>query len=219
MPLLRRNSQTVISPDLQGLENPMSGMSRHGTQGRNARSGNEIVACEKSIGVRKSRTMKKFVLILTVPLTLGILTGCKHVLEAVPEKREIVTEEQVVETSPDGSTITNSVFRTNSITFTNYYVRDDVEGWIQAAGEVNQLANPTPSAPLVNGGLAGLSSILVLLAGIQTWRRNRSQRVALAMAQGVEKTDDGVVKRSIKHQSEVMGVANDVFKIVKKIGG
>jgi len=151
-------------------------------------------------------------LLLTLLLTLT--TGCAHLFVEEHEIVKIPIEEIV--TMPDGTMITN----VTSVPFTTKVVRVNpkVAGALGLAQKVNDSANPTPIAPLVNIALGGLSGVLGLLAKKKNGEKVKVQQYLATVVTAVEASSvKEEVKAAVKQGAKVAGNSLELKKAITSI--
>lgn len=84
---------------------------------------------------------------------------------------------------------------------------------LSGAKEVNSLANPTPSAPIVN---LGISAILAGLGAYAAYRNRGLNAAVGTLVDSVEKFDDPKLKLLIQQKSAIQETAGIISKIVQK---
>lgn len=110
--------------------------------------------------------------------------------------------------------------QTNYMTVTNYIPNPSFLSGVEVAQQVNSVANPTPSAPLVNIGLMGLTGLASLLAAWQNRKSNKAIDVATTMVKAIEGLPPELtqpVKDAVAKMSQHRDNAKDVNDIVKKV--
>lgn len=174
---------------------------------------------------------------VTVPLAmLAVLTlsGCAggplfvreqqveritHTLPAVTNTVQVVTNTvTVIQDRPVTNWLTNVVVEIiPPATFTTYAtstivrVNPTVERTLEGAKQLNEL-NPTPSAPIVNLALGGLSAVLALVARAKT----RQASVIPALIAGVEALNSTEAKAAVRRRAEDAGVQPILHELVQR---
>lgn len=189
-------------------------------------------------------TMKKTALLILPLIALCTLTGCagfspfvKHqevrqdVVSLPPRTvtttNDIPTASVVLDPQGTPTIVTNMVHNvvstvvpgmtvTNYSTNTVYAVNPMWESSISGAQAINQVANPTPFAPLVNIALGGLAAVLGLIVRAKNKELTAGGAVLSAVIDGVEKANSQPVKDAIKSAATAAGVLPDLHAAVQE---
>jgi hypothetical protein len=138
----------------------------------------------------------------------------------------VVKGETVYVTNTPPSVVTPVTFTnppvTVNITMTNgWQVNPAITSGIETAKTANAALNPTPSEPLVNWGLTGLSALLGVAAAWKNKRANALQTTLETVIKGVETAPTGVgldgVKDSIAKVAALTGVSSELDGHVQRV--
>lgn len=112
-------------------------------------------------------------------------------------------------------TVTPPQTVTNWVTNLVMVVNPNVDNAIETARQVNQVANPTPFAPAVTGGLTVLSVILAWVAKL----KNDKARLLPILIQGIEVANEPKVKEAIRNIAVGAGLEKQLNPVVKEVTG
>lgn len=147
--------------------------------------------------------------IIAILFALPLFTACEA-LKTPLAKVDEVSSHTVTNTLPDLTTEVVTVLQTNSV----YSVNPDLLTGINTAREVNNLTNPTPSAPLVELGLGALVAGLGWYAKIKNQKLKGAESLVSVLVQGVEKNGSKEVKQTIAEVSKLRGLSAELEKAV-----
>ena len=166
-------------------------------------------------------------------LSVAVLAGCSTLLKPTVTEHPVLiaghTNIVVVTNTVAGPTVTlppivvtNTVVtppRVEIVTVTNWVVNPTITAGIATASAGNAALNPTPTEPLVNWGLTGLSAALGLLAAWKNKQAGTASALVNTVATAVE-TYPGpgldAVKKHIAGVSLALGTADDLHAAVQK---
>ncbi len=109
--------------------------------------------------------------------------------------------------------------QTNYMTVTNYIPNPAIEQFVPVAKEINSSLNPTPTAPLINLGLAGLTGLAGILAAWQNRKAQKANSVNETIIGAIEKLAPevaNVVKPAVQAAGIKDGNADDIHVAVQK---
>ena len=98
-------------------------------------------------------------------------------------------------------------------TNTVWGVNPKLTSWMEAAQDVNAMANPTPTAPIINLALTGISLFLAAYAKKQ---RDKA-RLVDPIIEGIERSGSKEAKESIHEAALKCGVGDRLHQQVKAI--
>lgn len=151
-----------------------------------------------------------------------MLTGCASINRALFDEREEVTEHvakvpaatneivrgnEVLQIVTPESTVTN---RTTNVVFS---VRPQIASGISLAKSANELANPTPFAPLVNLALGGLATVLGYVARV----KSKQAELVPTLIEGIETARENApaVKAAVQRIAVQRGQNDRLHALVK----
>jgi len=98
-----------------------------------------------------------------------------------------------------------------------FIVNTNLTSLIERMRLANAALNPTPTAPLVNLGLAGFSACLTILAAYKNDKARRSAKSLQSVVAGVELAGDKKTKDQIAKMAGMLGSAADLAKTVQTV--
>lgn len=137
----------------------------------------------------------------TVTNTVPVITAVTNTVPGLP---------------PQVVTVTNLVDEIRTVTLTNTVVEISPD-WLDGIGTaraVNAIANPTPTAPLVELSLAGLAAALGWIARLKNEKAKGAQELVETLIAGVEKANNPDVKRAIQNEAILRGNSAEIHKAV-----
>lgn len=172
--------------------------------------------------VSTSSEMKTKLFALT--LLCSLVAGCGTVKNLSQPLVRSEKFEQVVTTVPAqtnhvtvGTNIVEVIVPAASVTnlMTNvvFTVNPRVEQAISTLRELNSDLNPTPTAPFISLALAGLSTILGIVAKV----KSDKAKLLPAVIQGVELANNQDVKQNIQRIAKTLGVEDKLNKVVNDV--
>lgn len=154
--------------------------------------------------------MKKTCSFLALTATLfclPLLTGCGTTGSPIT-KTEVI--HPVVLTNSVGEVIIET--KTNTV----YAVNTNWINSIEAGKSVNEITNPTPTAPLINLALSGLAATLGWVAHIKNRKAQGAEDLIKVIIDGVEKSNQPTVKSTIQTLATNRGLEPELDKRVKQ---
>lgn len=138
------------------------------------------------------------------------------VTNVVPVIRVITNE--VAGLPPVVVTVTNLVTDVRVVTQTNtvWTVNTNWVNAIQTAKTVNEVANPTATAPLVNLGLGALAAGLAWWARIKNEKQKGAEALLQTVIDGVEASNSAEAKKAIELEATRRGVNATLHALVNK---
>jgi len=160
-------------------------------------------------------------------LVLVGLCGCARLEHGLLDRQETVTPVVREETTAryevvkreDGSSVTNVAgwtvtTVTNYVTNVVYTPKAAVTRSLETIQAVNSVANPTPTAPLVNVAVTLLGLVYGAFAH---WKSRNYRAVAETVVRGVEATGAADVKKMVKELSRREGTSAAVSAVVDRV--
>jgi hypothetical protein len=166
--------------------------------------------------------------------------GCKSLFVEHPTNVPIVTPARTnvtvtpivipgAGTNPPVTTIVTNVFvvpaATNYVTVTNYAPAPAALAALDTARDINAAVNPTPTAPVVNWALTGLSGALGLVAAWKSRRANdaatnaalldESLRTVVTAIETAPPAVSDPIKEHVRGMSKVIGSSAHLAGFVK----
>lgn len=179
----------------------------------------------------------KAILILSLLLVTGCASGpnamwkpfqrSTNVVEAVveiPATTNVVEKPALLDTNGTIlapatiiEVVTPQRFLTNFVTNVSVEVNPTWQKGISGAQTVNSMANPTPTAPLVNLGLGALATALGWWARLQTRKANKNMDLLETVITGVEEANKPDVKETISKIAKQWGNSKDLEAQVQRV--
>ena len=160
--------------------------------------------------------MKKIIVLLSLPF---LLTSCDldPIQVEAQLRKDTVTIPETVQTLPNGDTVTIPSQTLEKVS-TNYVykVNPAWETTINTAKSINQIANPTPTAPIVNLALGAVTLILGAIVRAKNKTLSGKEAVLETLITGIEQANDPRVKEAIKALSRKNGTELQTHAEVKK---
>jgi hypothetical protein len=158
-----------------------------------------------------------------VPVVVNLPGSTNLVERIVPAATNIIAQ-------PDGTLAVNirPAYVTNLVTIeaprsvTNYVtnvtvaVNPALESALSTVSTVNRF-NPTPSAPLVEFGLAGLAAALGFVARLKTRAANENASIARTAILAIEEAKSAETKAAAARLSQAVGNAPQLNAMVQKL--
>lgn len=156
---------------------------------------------------------------ITIPASTNVVSATNYPLQTVSLAitNDVIT---YITNTPPPVVITHTIIqpeRLGSISVTNWVPNT---GFIEVAKQVNSSVNPTPSEPVINLALAGLTGLAGLLAAWQNRKSNKATDVATTMIKAIEDLPPELtqpVKDAVSRMSEHRDNVKDVDAVVQKV--
>jgi hypothetical protein len=158
-----------------------------------------------------TRTATVAPVVLTIPAQTNTVA---HVVEATTNTVGNVTTITPAHVT-NYVTVTAERYVTNYTTNVSVAVNPALESALAVAQRVNQF-NPTPTAPLVDLALVGISGALAFWARLKTRQANENAGIARTVILGIEEGASPETKAAIAKFSAAAGNAPQVNALVQK---